>query len=63
MYIYDNISLNFSQKFEMFQIKFVEKITTHVLCSTAIPPPPPNRAVCEIMCKNMVQPDRPQMTI
>jgi hypothetical protein len=25
-------------------------------------PPPENRAFCEIMCKNMVQPDRPHMT-
>jgi hypothetical protein len=27
------------------------------------PPPPRNCAVCEIMHQNMVQPDRPQMTV
>jgi hypothetical protein len=43
---------------EMFQIKVVEKITTHILCSMTFPPE--NRAVYVIMCTNMVQPDRPQ---
>jgi len=31
-----------------------------IVCST---PPPEIRAVCEIMWRNMIEPDRPQMTI
>jgi hypothetical protein len=45
----------------MFQTKVVEKIKTHILCSVTFFPK--NRAVYEIMWKNTVQPDRPQMTI
>jgi hypothetical protein len=44
----------------MFQTKVVEKIKTHVLCSIIFPE---NRAVYEMMWKNIVEPDRPQMTI
>jgi len=40
--------------------KVVEEIGTHILCSVTFPE---NRAVYEIMCKNVVQPDRPQMTV
>jgi hypothetical protein len=43
----------------MFQTKFAEKIETHILCSITLSE---NRAVYE-MWKNMVEPDRPQMTI
>jgi len=43
----------------MFQTKLVEKIKTHILCVFFSE----NRAVYEIMWKNIVQPDRPQMTI
>jgi len=46
----------------MFQTKIVEKIKTFILCSKAFSPPE-IRAVYEIMWKNTVQPDRPQMTI
>jgi hypothetical protein len=45
----------------MIQTKFVEKIKTHNLCSITFFSE--NRAVEEIMWKNMVQPDRPQMPI
>ena len=38
----------------MFPIKLVEKIETHILCCVC---------VCEIMWKNVVGRDRPQMTI
>jgi hypothetical protein len=41
--------------------KIVEKTKTHILCSKKFFYE--NRAVYEIMLKNMVQPDRPQMTI
>jgi len=62
MYIYDHISLRYScNKKKIFQIKFVEKIKTHLLCSVTFFPQ--NRAVCEIMWKYMLMPDRPQMTI
>jgi hypothetical protein len=44
----------------MFQTKVVEKIKLHILCPIAIFE---NRAVYEITWKNVVQPDRPQVTI
>jgi hypothetical protein len=45
----------------MFQTQFVEKIETHILCSITFFFE--NRAVYEIMWKNVVQPERPQMKI
>jgi len=39
----------------MFQTKVVEKIKTHNLYSTTF--------FQKKMCKNIIQPDRPQMTI
>jgi hypothetical protein len=45
----------------MFQTKVVEKIKTHFSCSLTFFFE--NRTVYEIMWKNMVEPDRPQMTI
>ena len=50
----------------MFQIKAVERTKTHILCSITFPFPPPsleNRAIYEIMWKNVVEPERTQMTI
>jgi len=44
----------------MFQTKVVQKIKTHILCSALFFE---SCAVYEIMWKNMVQPDRPQMKI
>ena len=44
----------FFLELEMFQTKFVEEIKTHILYSTTL---------SDIMCKNMVQLGRPQMTI
>ena len=49
----------FPLEWEMIQTKFVEKIRTHVLYSIMFRE---NRAVCEIMWKNEVDPDRPQTT-
>jgi hypothetical protein len=43
----------------MFQTKFVEKIKTHFMLHNFVPKIVP----FEIMWKNMVQPDRPQMAI
>jgi hypothetical protein len=43
----------------MFQIKVVEKIKIHILCSANFPE---NRAVYEIMSKDTVEAERPQMT-
>ena len=51
----------FFLEWEMFQTKGVEKFETHILCS--ITPPPENLAVYEIMWKNMLVTDRPQMAI
>jgi hypothetical protein len=45
----------------MFQITIVEKFKTHVLRSVTFFLE--NLALCEIMWKNIVQPDRPQMNI
>ena len=42
---------------EVYETKVVEEVETHIL------PFSENRAVCEIMWKNMVEPDRLQMTI
>jgi hypothetical protein len=41
----------------VFETEVVEKIITRILCSISF------RAVCEIVCKCMVVPDRPQVTI
>jgi hypothetical protein len=48
-YIYDRItpSSSYNEK-KMFQIKVVEKIKTHSLCSVTPPPAPENRAVYEM---------------
>ena len=44
----------------MLQTKVVEEIKTHILYSVTFFE---NRSVFEIMWKNMIEPDRPQMTI
>jgi hypothetical protein len=50
-----------SLQWEMFRTKIVYKMKTHILCSITFFSE--NRAVYEIMSKNMVEPERPQMTI
>ena len=45
---------------EIFQTKAVEKIKIQISYSITFLK---KRAVCEIKCKNKVEPDRPQMTI
>jgi hypothetical protein len=57
--ILHKLPLNFSQNEKCF--KFVENIKTLILCSATFFPE--NRAVYEIMSKNVVEPERPQMTI
>jgi hypothetical protein len=44
----------------MFETEVSEKIKLHVLCSITFSE---NLAAYEIMWKNMIEPDRPQMTI
>ena len=44
----------------MFQAKFVEKIKTHIVCSVTFFE---NHSVYEIIWKNIVDRDRPQMTL
>jgi hypothetical protein len=44
----------------MFQTKVVEKIKTSILCSITFSE---NRAVYDIVWRNIVEPDRPQMTL
>jgi hypothetical protein len=56
----------FFLEWEMFQTEVAEKIRKHILCSTNSPPPPPPReyrVVYEIMRENVVEPDKPQMTV
>ena len=50
----------FFLEWEMFQANVMEKLKTHILCSNIFFE---NRAVYEIMWKNTVEPDRPQMAI
>jgi hypothetical protein len=50
----------FFLEWEMFQTKVVENITTQILCSVTFFE---YRAVYEIMCKDIVEPGRPHMTI
>jgi hypothetical protein len=45
---------------ETFQAKFVEEIKTHILCSKHFSE---NCAVYEMVWKNMVEPERPHVTI
>jgi hypothetical protein len=45
----------------MFQIKVIEEIKTHILCSVTFFPE--NRAVYEKIWKNIVEWGKPQMTI
>ena len=47
----------FFLEWEMVQVKVVQKVKTHILCSVTFSE---NRAVCEIMSKNMAKPQRPQ---
>ena len=47
----------FFLQWEMFQIKVVEKIKTNILCQQ---PFSGNRVACEIMWKNLVEPELPQ---
>jgi len=44
----------------MFQTKVVEKSNTHILCLITFFE---NCAVCEIMWRNIAEPDKPQMKI
>ena len=48
----------------MFQMKVVDKIKTRFMFSNFPPPrpPPENRAVCEIMWKNIVERGRSRIT-
>ena len=59
MYIYDNIALISSYNEKCCTQNCREIQNTHFVFSKFVE----NRTVCEIMWKNTVQPDRPQMTI
>ena len=52
---------DFFLEWEMFQIKAVEKIITHILCSNNFFSE--NRAVYKSVKKNVVEPETVQMTI
>jgi len=57
MYIFDNISPEFFLEWEMFQTKVVQKIKTHIFVQKK--GSFENRAVYEIVWKNIVVPGRP----
>jgi len=57
MYVYDHILLNSCPDEKCYRKK-VEKIEAHILSSKTFSE---NRAVYEIMWKNMVVPDRPKV--
>ena len=61
MYVYENISLNFCPKWELFQTKVVEEIRTDILCSRTFF----FSKIVSFMItwKKMVQPDSPQTII
>ena len=61
MYIYDQISLNYYSNEKVSDKICREKITKHILCSITLLAE--SRAVYEIMWKNIVEPDRPDMTV
>ena len=61
LYIYDDISLNSSQNEKCFGKKLVEKVKTHIFMFNNLFFSE-NPAACEIMWKNMVEPDRLQIT-
>ena len=62
IHICDLSSLSsFENYWEIFQTKFIEKIKTHFKFNNFISSP--NRAVYEIMWKNILEPGRPQMTM
>jgi hypothetical protein len=56
-----DISLNSFYNEKYFRQNLQSKLNTHFIFNKIFSPE--NRAVYEIMWKNMVQPDRPQMTI
>jgi hypothetical protein len=49
------------KEIEMFLTKVTQKIKRNILCSVTFPPE--NLTVYEIMWKNVIEPDRPQVTI
>jgi hypothetical protein len=51
----------FFLEWETYQIRVLEKIETRLMFDN-FPPPPENRGVYEIMSKNVVESERPQMT-
>jgi hypothetical protein len=55
------ISRSLLLRMRNFSYKFVDEIKTHILCSMIFFFE--NGLFCEIIWKNIVQPDRPQMTI
>jgi len=59
-YIYDIISLNYSQHEKYFRLIFIGNRNTNFMFSTFFSE---NRVICEIKWKKMVEPDTPQMTI
>jgi hypothetical protein len=60
LHVYDYLS-EFFLEWEILWIKVVEKLQINILCHFLFPSE--NRAVYEIMSKNVVEPERPQKVI
>jgi hypothetical protein len=60
MYIYDSISLNFTQSRKFLRQMYRENQNTLLVNNY---PPPGNGVVYGIIWENGVEPERPQMTI
>jgi hypothetical protein len=54
------ISRSFLLRMRNISDKFVEKIKTHILCATTLPPPP---SPPKNQWRNTIEPYRPQMTV
>jgi len=61
MYMYDSITLHSFLESEIFHTRVVDKIKTHILYSIMFFLN--NHAIYDIMWANMVEADRPKMTI
>jgi hypothetical protein len=61
-YLWQYLAKCFVQ-WKVFRITVVEKVKIQNLCPITLPPPPENRAVYNTLPKNLVEPERLQMTI
>jgi hypothetical protein len=63
LYIFEYLFAHFLLEWEMFSAKCCRGIKTHILHTMISPPPPENHDVYDIMWKNVIEPDWPQIAI